>query len=358
MSSKVFNALPLIGANYIKTDKLSEMTYMAFTGSTATEVNIYIDLNSVLSKLLTPIYDVTSRIGDYEIASGILNMVAHYRYFFWKKLGVSTRFFFVYSWMNSPNLKVYYPNYNLSANSNTIFIKDKIEMITMNLSILEKMVPYISNCSITIGTVEPAVIMSHIAKTENSDNPNILLTKDIVTMQFAAMNKNTIVYRPKKYNGEDQSFYIDPSNNGLYAYLADERKCKQYKFSIEISSELYSAVLAMIGIKSRDMNSILTYSNCMKKLERAIINCRIPNSYNSNINNIYEEFTDSDISALLNGNIHGRFKALDLNFQYGLYQNNPERLFYKGLLNLYDPIGFHKICETYFKDYPLDVERM
>ena len=56
------NALPIIGSFYIKESKLLEMTSYAFTGSNATSVNIYIDLNSVFNKLFTPSFTISPDI--------------------------------------------------------------------------------------------------------------------------------------------------------------------------------------------------------------------------------------------------------------------------------------------------------
>ena len=352
------NALPIIGSFYIKESKLLEMTSYAFTGSNATSVNIYIDLNSVFNKLFTPSFNMESRLNDYEIASTVLNMIAHYRYFFWSKLKVNTKFYFVYSLLNNNSIKIYYPNYNSNTAYNIVFNKDKYDLINKNISLLEKIIPYIPDSCITIGTVEPCVTMKWIIENNKDPNPNILLTKDEVTMQLSAVINNTVVYVPKKYKGEDSSYVIIPTNNGLYNALSDKRKCKKYEFSIEMNSGLYSFILSVIGVKSRNMNSIISYTSCIKELEKLIINNKINNSYNSIISNIYNEMNSKYKVALINSNIDGRFKALDLLYQYGIYLNNPERLYYKGIQNLYDPNGVHQICDEYFKECPINLERM
>lgn len=352
------NALPIIGSFYIKEQKLLEMTNYAFAGSKDTAVNIYIDLNSVFKKLFSASYNMDARLGNFEIASGVLNMIAHYRYFFWSKLKVTTNFYFVYSLLNNNSLKIYYPMYNSTNNTNMSFNRDKYNLIIKNISLLEKIIPYIPDSCITIGTVEPCVTMKHIMLSNNSPLPNILLTKDEVTFQLAAMMPNTVIYVPKKFKGQDNSYVIVPNNNGLYMALADKRKCKQHQFKGEMSSQLYSLLLSIIGVKSRDMNSILSYSSCIKLLEGLILTNKISNSYIPIIRNIYEELSDEQRELFINQNVEGRFKALDMEFQYGMYLNNPERLYYKGIQNLYDPVGVHEICEEYFKKYPINLERM
>lgn len=351
-------ALPLIGSSYIKDDKLLQLTQYAFAGSNADTVNIYVDLSSVLSKIVTPNYDLSARCSDYEIASGIINMIAHYRAFFLRKLRVNTRFFFVYSVNNSINNKTYFPMYNSTHNSNFTIYKDRFSLLVTNLSLVEKMIPYIPDACVTMIRQEPCTAMLHIMEVENSSYPNIVITKDPVTMQICTMYPNTVIYRPKKYKGEDTSFAIVPSNNGLYYFLADDRGCKKPTLNCEISPELYSFVLSIIGVKSRDMNSLMSYTSIMKQLDTAIFNNKIINAYNWDIRNIYEEFDDKTINTLVIHDIEKRFKALDLRFQYGLYINSTDRHNYKGIQNLYDPVGFHEVCEEYFRECPIDVERM
>lgn len=53
-----------------------------------------------------------------------------------------------------------------------------------------------------------------------------------------------------------------------------------------------------------------------------------------------------------------RFKAIDAVYQYSILNNNPERLAFKGFMNLYDPSGLHDIADKYFKECPLNLERM
>ena len=359
MANTGTNAAPLIGTNYIRDNKLLEMTQFAFAGSDATKVNIYIDLNSILSGLITPNYNLAERVSDYEIASSIINMIAHYRAFFWRKLQVETKFFLVYGYGSYQFSSIYYPEYYGNFKTNIIYFKPKLDLILSNISMVEKMVPYISDCCCTVTRFEPCVVMHHIMETEQSPDPNIIITKDLVTMQVAAFHSNnTVIYRPKKEKGEDNSYVVIPNNNGLYNHIVYTRNIKNKGFEIELSPELYSFVLASTGAKSRYMKSLISFGSVVRRLEKLILSGKMINGYNSLIRNIYEEFDDKHRDMLVNGNIEGRFKAVDLLFQYQLFLNNPDRLYYKGIQNLYDPVGFHQIVTEYFKECPIDTERL
>ena len=353
------NASPLIGSNYIRDNKLLELTQYAFAGSTATKVNIFIDLNSVLSSLLTPNYNMAERVSDFEITACIINMIAHYRAFFWRKLQVETKFFLVYGYGSYQFSSLYYPQYNSSYKANMVYFKPKLDLILKNISMVERMVPYISDCCCTITRYEPCVVMHHIMEMNQSPDPNIIITKDLVTMQVAAIHSNnTVIYRPKKEKGEDTSYAIVPTNNGLYDHIVFIRGIKNKGMGLEISPELYSFVLSIIGVKSRDMNSLISYGAVIRRLEKLILSQKIINGYNSLIRNIYEEFDDKNRDILINAGIESRFKAIDLLFQYQGFLNSPDRLYYKGIQNLYDPVGFHEIITEYFKECPIDTERL
>lgn len=351
-------ALPLIGSSYIKDERLLQMTQYAFAGSNADTVNIYIDLYSVLRKILSSNYDISKQCSKYEIASGILNMIAHYRSFFLRKLNVRTRFFFIYSINNSVNNTIFYPKYNSTYKTNLLFYKDKFDILVNNISLVERIMPYLPDTCITVVRQEPCVAMYDIMIKEKSEYPNIVITQDVVTMQICTLFPNTVIYRPKKSKGQDLSFAIVPSNNGLYYYLSDERKCGKPELTCEISPKLYSFVLSIIGTKHRDMNSLMSYTSVMKQLNSAICSGMVLNDYNSIIRNIYEQFDDKTINILAEDSVEQRFKAIDLTSQYNMYCNNMDRFNYKGIQNLYDPNGVHTICEEYFRECPIDVERM
>ena len=80
--------------------------------------------------------------------------------------------------------------------------------------------------------------------------------------------------------------------------------------------------------------------------------------YNTDIMNIIQCFDEKSKMSLLKSNAVSRFKAIDAVYQYSILNNNPERLAFKGFMNLYDPSGLHNIADKYFKECPLNLERM
>ena len=104
-------SVQLIAQNYIKYNRLVELTNFAFAGSDANECDILIDLNSALLPLYNT-YDMSLDKSEWEIASTIINMIAHYRSFYWSNYKVRTRFYFIYSDNLGQYNKMYFPSYN------------------------------------------------------------------------------------------------------------------------------------------------------------------------------------------------------------------------------------------------------
>ena len=92
----------IIYRSFVKYDRLQPLIYETFSNSSISEctsLDIYIDLYSVLKPLFSE--HSRTKIEEYtEVTTEIINMCAHYRYFF-RKLSVATRFFLVWSYNTS-----------------------------------------------------------------------------------------------------------------------------------------------------------------------------------------------------------------------------------------------------------------
>ncbi len=85
----------MITGSFVKYNRLSKIINDTYSGSQATEINLFIDLNSVLKQLysIDTLYYKYKHI--YEIAATVLNMCGHYREFF-KYIGVTTNISLIY----------------------------------------------------------------------------------------------------------------------------------------------------------------------------------------------------------------------------------------------------------------------
>ncbi len=134
----------IIGS-YVKYDRLSKITYDTYGGSSiasATELNVFIDLYSIMHSIFSE--SGQTIIDNYtSITSSIINMVGHYRAFF-RKMNVRTKFFLIFSY-NTCDI-----NRKFLAEYNEVFLK-KSEIKTFrkiaddNFNLMNILCPYLTD---------------------------------------------------------------------------------------------------------------------------------------------------------------------------------------------------------------------
>lgn len=357
MKNNSTNSSSIILSNYIKFDRLNQICGSVFA-EMPTKIDIYIDINSILYGLLTSTYEPAFDTAKNAITSNIINMIAHYRRFFWG-YKIQTRFFLIFSNLTDPSPRKFVPEYNAS----NIFRMNEKTINTHlweQLNLMTEICKYIPNTCIQVTAFEPSVLMYHImgleSHNEDKGDVNIIITKDIVTMQLAAIEPNTIVFRPSKYKGEDNSYFVSPINGGLFRSLTSKRKTKYKDEWDTISPALYSLVLAASRVPERDIKSLLSIPDAFDVILKVISSGKVLNGYNLDIINFCDAIEDKSRTKLLHGNIEGRFKALDLIYNYNILWSSPEVSLYQGCRNLYDPNGIHDIDTEFFKDCHLNLE--
>ena len=343
-------ATPLVAQNYIKYDRMIQMTDAAFVGSNATQVTIYIDLYSVLLQVFSDSFNLATVTSDYEIAAAIINMVSHYRNFFWTRYKVTTKFHLVWSINRSKSSIVFNQNYNLKMKSCS---KEQMDYVLNNLDAVALIVPYLNDVCLTCGRFEVGVIMYDIILNSPATT-NIIITKDIITMQLAGLVDNTVIYRPKKVNQEDVSFYI--AKDGLIQYLLDSRGAKTSGEGLD--GGLLSSILALNNVPERSLKTVLPISTVIKLLKMGVLEKSIFNGHNNDIMNIINTFDMENKAKCIKACTQERFKAIDIVYQHAIYSTHPDKFLYKGFQNLYDPQGLHYVVSEYFKDCPINLERI
>lgn len=344
------NATPLIAQNYIKYERLVQMVDTAFVGSNATEITIYIDLYSVLLPIFGQSFNLATVTSDYEIAAAIINMISHYRNFFWTRYRVTSKFHLVWSNNRAESSVIFNQNYN---NKMKQCPPEQMDYVLNNLDAVAKIAPYLNDVCLTCGRFEVSVIMYDIM-VSSAPTTNIIITKDVITMQLAGLVDNTIIFRPKKVNQEDVSFYI--AKDGLIQYLLDIRGAKTSGEGID--GGLLSSILALNNLPERGLKTVLPISTVVKLIKMGILEKGILNAHHYDVMNIINTFDMENKAKCIRACTQERFKAIDTIYQWGIYSNHPDKFMYKGFQNLYDPNGLHYIVSELFKDTPLNLERM
>lgn len=348
----------IINSNLIRysydDDKLSKLIYEAFKGSSATNINLYIDLYSIFKS----IYSNACVITDYiKITECILKMRHHYIEFFRKRLGVECKVYFVYSNTNNiPYINCQYvQNYNKKNLKEFNQYPEIDKMIKMNVELLNLTMPYIRDSYFIPTSFETGVCIYDLISrnaVQRPNVPNIVLTKDVYNWQLVnCQGPKTIILRPKKTsdvnkNRVDESFYIDKYN--LYDKFLKERKVKTTINYGEMMSELLSLLMTLSSVIERSIKMMCNITTSVSIIRQAISNHGIINGYNSNPDLIWNGIdnirTRSDEISFIN-----RFKAIDIPYQHSVFMNTSEcQMIPNYLIDKDDVQGLKEINKRYF----------
>lgn len=360
INSKLYSIEQLINVNSIKYDRLSEMVNVAYAGSGAEEINIFFDLYSILKPLYKQ--DLYT-IDNYSlITSCIINMIAHYRDFFRTRYRVESKFYLIYS-DNCPVLnKTYFYGYNKS-NELQFGTKKKInDMVKFNTDNLLKLLsPYLPDVQYVNTTFEVgAAILDIIFRNQVTEPniPNLIITKDIYNYQLA-YHPSVTIFRPKKANGEDTSYFIN-MHNVMDIYMAD-RKCN---VKTTLPPILLPAIMALSRVPERGMKSLFNISTVVRTLEKAVQDYIIGNNIPVNEESVQYILNADILNSIGNGRkiiqadeLKKRLSVVDLKFQQKMFMQYAPESKYQ-FVNLYDPEGVKAINNKYFSKNPLDLNRL
>ena len=71
----------IVLTNYIKYERLKQLIDYTYAGSSATKINIFIDLYPILRSVYSDTYQVNYH-GFMDMVPLLINLCVHYRYFF------------------------------------------------------------------------------------------------------------------------------------------------------------------------------------------------------------------------------------------------------------------------------------
>lgn len=348
------NVDQIIYGSYIKYDRLKELTLSAFRNSTATKINIYIDMYSIL----LGVYRANTLIGDYSvITSTIINLCAHLRSYFWFTHKVTSKIFIVNSTNTSRLNRQFYHKYN-AKNIGTMHAFPRIlDMVQHNISLMEILVPYLPDIFFIDGEEEVGVMILNTKMKQSSignNDPNIVISKDLYAYQLPAIDPSFIIYRPKKYKGQDESFYVDNSNVvSQYIATTRDRSSLDPHILTLINPALLSMIISLSNFPSRGLKSVYNIRTTCNKILQAIENRIMVNNYNYDYT-LFKILQPENTTE----NIGNRFKAIDLNFQYSLYKDSPLANDMSWYINLIDDNAVRDINDKYFRANPLDLNRL
>jgi hypothetical protein len=329
---------------FIKYNALQNLVSLEFANSNAEEVNVFIDLN----QMLLPAFRYL-KIQDFNVISAvIINYCAHFRAYFRSRHRVESNIILVFTPnMSSNNTRFcaeYNSQYRLRMQSN-----EKItEAVDYNLEILKVLCPYLPDIYLKIGTVEPSVIIHDLINGDfNNGNPNIVISSSQYTYQLPVFTPNTIVFRKKITEKEDTSYSYN-FVNAINAFIYETRKVV---INEVLNTKAISLLMVLSGLPKRNIKSIFDIRKTIKLIQA------IPDSCLGDIDAMYEYIISSN-NKIEYREFSNRFKAIDLLYQYKLYQLLPESKEQSYLQRFQDPNTVKDINDRYFANVPLDLERL
>lgn len=354
------NSVPieaLIASNYVKYSALSPLISNAFRGSTATEVNLYIDVYSIIKSLYADGYNVDIK-DDKSFTASIINMCAHYREWFRYNLGVYVKIFIVHSY-NCPELNnKFICGYNLSMKKKVEINHKMTDFLNYNSELLETLCPYLPDIHYIKTEFETSVVMSYIIDKETLSgniNPNIILTKDMYNIQLL-LHPSTVILRSRKFKGEDTSFLIGPLNGSpnsicdFWNFYGSKDNLKND--GIYINPINISLLMAINKLEGRSLPALINVSTAKKYILNTVGTECIPCSIDSLI-----EANPNILDKVSKFILESRFKTIDLQFQKSIYCTSTESMLLK-YKNLNDPVAVKAINDKYFVNSPIHLDRL
>lgn len=351
----------LVYNNFMKNDVLRGLTMEAYAGSNADTLNIYIDIYRMIMDLYEPKLEVKVMS---IIVSSVVNLCAHLRSYYWTRHRVNTNIFLVYSDMSNPYNKSYCPGYN-STNDLRVTSNQRItEFISYNISLLKILCPYLPDIYFVEGVYEPSVIiLDLIYKEEASGNlfPNLVFTRDDIALQLAGSHNNTTIFLDSKRTGV--SMYANYTN-AISVYMAKSGRKKLIESPAVISringisSHLLGAIIALTNLPSRSVKAIYDANKAINIVSSAIARNTILNGPASDPRVLYDGLFVGSEAKFSKDSFAFRYNAVDLLTMHRMYIYTPYAKDISYKVNLDDSNAVKAINNEYFRDNPLDLNRL
>jgi hypothetical protein len=220
-------------------DKLQDIRF-------SNSVNIIVDLKEVFRKLFRPNVLEESEVTPArveELSSDIINIVSHYRNYFFKN-GKYSSFYFFYSKSECDLMKVKYPDYKKEYYDSVLRSTEepkKVSLVRKTVEILDKILNNVPNCMfIDTSKYDEFVMSKFLVQKTNSNEINIILSNDEIMAQL--IDSHTFML-----NIKSNSTHLLDTANALQVFT---------KTKTELSANLAGLYSAITGTRRYDLPNI------------------------------------------------------------------------------------------------------
>lgn len=316
---------PIMNYQKVNYQKMRELIDDSFIKGN--EINMYINMNSILEYFYTPSnIDAMNSLSKFEnilIVPEFINIMAHYRHYFFSRFGVKTRFFVYY--LNKP-VKYRDENYckKLLEKQDTTLVRTGLmnDIIKTNISMINTICRYLKDIYFIESngidhSLIPYFIMKRLNKKEKQRH--IVMTHDYFDYQLLNI-KNSIILSAA---GSKSRIYTKEQ-------IYDKKLSKlKYVMMNDMSPKLFSLILSLSGDKGRDIVKLnYGFGKAIKKIDQLLDSGLILNDYNYDMENLSELF-DVDKDSL-----YDNMKICDLRLNYRTMDERYKELIKSKLINL------------------------
>lgn len=359
--------LPLeivVGSNYVKYEKLNELINRTYSGSTATVLNIFVDLYSIFKPLFSRSetggkieYEMSS---DVELSADVINLCAHYRSFFYKQ-GVQTNFYLIYSTNTPERNGLFCPGYNKEFMNSYLMNEPIRKMLKRNLKALEVLCPYLYGIYfINIGNEEISGYIEYLMNTQHFNNKeifpdteNMIITKDVLPLQL--VSSGCSILRPKKYKGSDNSFMIN-HDNFWFTFISQMRNSASNSAVFkQLDIRYFANILAMTRVPERCMSSLKSLPVAYDALSRSMSMGYTMDDYSQQTINKILEILGVHMNYTT---LELRWKAISSKFIAEHIIPTDPTIANQYFQDINDPNGVKDVCARYYQNSPIDLDRL
>ena len=330
-------------------------------------VNLYINLECLINGFHQPKFEevlttcTKVEINNYykSFISNIINLAAHYRFYFTKSK-IESAIIFYYNKFDSYKMlnntiynddyrKYYYNSYN----NDKYTLMNSI--ITDGIPYAKTIADYIDRVYILSSDKVDSSLIPYIIKDDRKvkANLNMILTKDLYDFQYA--NHNFFLLYPDK----EESCII--YKNNLMKFMRYHFNMDEEKIKIDISPKLITFILSVLGDKKRNMKKVtgVGFKKIYKGLEKLYIKDYIddsdPNSLSiehlGELIKTNNGFFDIGIKRTIGNN----YFSIDLDKQYNILKPYMIDEILADVINKADGNGLKKLNDKVFSDYPIQL---
>lgn len=349
----------MVFSNAVRYEHLRELINYAFVGSTANNINIYIDMYPIVRSIYSDTYQVV--VDDYiGLAANIINLCGHYRSFFRHSYGVESTIYIVCG-KNCPALNDrLVPGYNkVMYNRLEGPIRSVMDDMTKtNFNILNLLCPYLPDIHFINTEYETGVVIGYLINKQKDKNiPNLIISKDIYPLQLVTQYPNTYFIRPYKDGpGRDISIILKPifsqaEADEFWKFYLNNRRSKTDNTAIHPINIV--PVATMCGMSERSITSRINLQTVLSMIMQIIGATPVECSLSS----IYQSFPELETKVPII-EMENRYHAINIPYQVEAVYKDSVEAKTMHLENKHDDAAVRLLSSKYFENTPLNLDSL